>query len=113
MSTVKDSEGNILNQPPDYVARHKYTGKDADVIDWFDTHPKSEPVVASDEVVRTLDVVTGEKTENGVVVDEFTGGERIVLPSAADLDAVANEQALAQEGNQDVPDSSDDGVQGE
>lgn len=52
-------------------------------------------VRAEDGIVRTLDIVTGVMTENGVVVDKFTSGERITLPSAEDLDAVTDEQEVA------------------
>lgn len=79
-------------------------------------------VPSVDGVIRTENVVTGEKTENGTAVTEFTPRETsaviaklvedsdiqaklakeglkfstIVLPTAADLDRVAYEQEIAE-----------------
>lgn len=121
MSTVRDSEGNILNQQPNYVARHKYTGKDADYIDWFDHNPRPEekPI----EIVRTVEdgvpvvkmteadlqsllaetavagIEIGKQQAEQPTVEIVNNGDgtSTMTPSAADLDAVASEQKIAQE----------------
>lgn len=65
MSIVRDAQGNILN--PQNAARKRYTDDSLSTIDWFTLHPEDKP--------KSL--------------------EPVKLPSAADLDAVAAEQAAA------------------
>jgi hypothetical protein len=72
MSTVRDSKGNIVNARAPQLARYSEDGL---TIDWFDTHP---PVKSSGSVDAVDD--------QGKTVEP--------LPSADDLDAIADEERI-------------------
>ncbi len=62
MSTVKDSQGNILNNPGPGCGR--YTDANATEIDWFATHPRPVEKAKTEfhitEVPATLPPNSGE-----------------------------------------------------
>lgn len=115
MSTVRDKDGNILNETADYVTRHKYSGNDANVIDWYDTHPEDRPKTLPsaadlDAVVTESEVADATATRGDDVpqvqlsVGPVDGGLALPAESAVPESAVESDGAAG-----DIPEVSPSG----
>jgi len=78
MSTVRDSEGNILNRVPRQVAQGRYTDAETLVQDWFDKHPEDRPLVASVDEPTVADPA-------GLLSETLPGEPRATVDSNNDV----------------------------
>jgi hypothetical protein len=102
MSNVYDKDGNLVNRVPVSMQNadgsNKYHGRDADILDWFESHPEDRERVGeavAEAAMSEALVMEGEKPLHSVN-DPFSAALVTEVATAAAVAEVVTETPAAE-----------------